>query len=103
MTNQPMNSTKDSAMKTPIDPSRVFLVSGQIAEQKVGRRDGLGPTVHQRVVFADDAVAAYQRLATAEPAFKPIGLATLADYEDSAARLRAVAEGRSQEWALLEA
>lgn len=98
-----MNSTNFSAETTPIDPRRVFLVSGQIAEQKVGRREGVGSTVHQRVVVADDAVAAYQCLALAEPAFKPVGLASLADYEDSAKRLRAVAEGRSEEWTVLGA
>lgn len=98
-----MNITKSSAMQTPIDPTRVFLISGQIAEQKVGRREGVGSTVVQRVVVADDAVGAYQCLASTEPAFKPIGLASLADYEDSARRLRAVAEGRSEEWVLLGA
>jgi len=86
-----------------INPRRVFLVSGQLIEQKVGGREGISPTVTQRVVIAEDPVEALQRLAEAEPAFRPLGHASLADYEDAAVRLRAVAEGRSSEWSVLVA
>lgn len=86
-----------------IDPRKVFLVSGQIQEQKVGGREGISPVVTQRVVVAEDAAQAMQRLAEAEPMFKPLGQASLSDYEDAARRLRAVAEGRSKEWSILAA
>lgn len=86
-----------------IDPRKVFLVSGQMLEQKVGGREGISPVVTQRVVVAEDAAQAMQRLAEAEPMFKPLGQASLSDYEDAARRLRAVAEGRSKDWSILAA
>ncbi len=93
----------NEATLSEIDPRKVFLVSGQLLEQKVGGREGISPTVTQRVVVADDAVEAVRRLAEAEPMFRPVGHASLADYEDAARRLRAVAEGRSSEWSILTA
>lgn len=86
-----------------IDTGKVFLVSGQMVEQKVGGREGISPVVTQRVVVAEDAAAAVRRLAEAEPTFKPLGQVSLAEYEDAARRLRAVAEGRSSEWSILTA
>lgn len=86
-----------------IDTRKVFLVSGQRVEQKVGGREGISPKVTQRVVIAEDDLEAIQHLAKIEPQFRPVGHATLADYEDTARRLRAVAEGRSSEWSLLVA
>lgn len=91
------------ATMSEIDAGKVFLVSGQMLEQKVGGREGISPMVTQRVVVAEDAAAAVRRLAEAEPAFKPLGHASLADYEVAARRLRAVAEGRSSEWSILTA
>jgi hypothetical protein len=81
-----------------IDPRRVFLVSGQFRQQKVGGRGGVAPDITQRVVFAEDSAEAYRRLADALPSFQPVGLASLFDYEDAARRLRAVVAGQSQEW-----
>lgn len=83
---------------TDIDPRRVFLVSGQFRQQKVGGRGGVSADITQRVVFADDSAEAYKRLAEALPSFQPVGLASLFDYEDAARRLRAVVAGQSQEW-----
>ncbi|RWA53158.1 hypothetical protein AU476_15190 [Cupriavidus sp. UYMSc13B] len=94
-------ASKEEAGKSDINPRRVFLVSGQLVEQKVGGREGISPTVTQRVVIAEDPSKALQRLAEAEPSFRPLGHASLADYEDAAARLRAVTEGRSTEWSVL--
>lgn len=91
------------AMTSDIDPRRVFLISGQLLEQKVGGREGISPTVTQRVVIAGDPVEALRRLAEAEPMFKPLGHASLAEYEDAAARLRAVVEGSNSEWSVLVA
>ncbi len=91
------------AMTSDINPRRVFLVQGQLVELKVGGREGISPSVTQRVVIADDPVEALKRLAEAEPMFRPLGSTSLADYEDAASRLRAVAEGRSTEWSILVA
>lgn len=87
----------DSAM----NPRTVFLFSGQTVEQKVGGREGTSPEVLQRVVVAEDIVSAAQLLAQKEPAFRTLGVASLADYEDTARRLRDVAEGTSNEWSIL--
>lgn len=83
-----------------IDPKRTFLVSGQVIAEKVGGRHGLSPVVGQRVVVAQDELAAYALLATAEPGFRPVGHASLHDYEVAAAKLRAVATRQSTEWVL---
>lgn len=95
-----MHSLKGVATSfdSALDPRTVYLVSGRVVERKVGGRVGLSSSLSQRVVFAQDVLAARALLAELEPAFQPIGLATLFDYEDAARRLRAVAEGRSDEW-----
>ena len=84
-----------------IDPGTVFLFSGQAVVQKVGDREGARPEVTQRVVVAEDAVVAAQRLAKHDPSFRILGYATLADYEETARRLRAVVEGNSTDWTIL--
>lgn len=89
------------AAESAMDPRTVFLFSGQTVEQKVGGREGISPVVAQRVVVAQDAVEAAKRLAQEEPAFRTLGFASLADYEDIARRLRDVAEGRSSEWSIV--
>ncbi|WP_157896885.1 hypothetical protein [Acidovorax carolinensis] len=86
-----------------VNPEKVFLVSGQMQEQKAGGRQGLSPQVIQRVVVAQDPVEALRMLGEAEPLFRPLGHASLADYEDTAKRLRAAAEGHSSEWSILTA
>lgn len=91
------------AMPIEIDPRKVFLVAGQEAEQKVGGREGISPVVTQHVVIAEDPLTALQALAESVPTFNPLGHVSLADYEAAAARLRAVAEGRSSEWPILVA
>lgn len=85
------------------DPNRVFLVSGQLAERKVGGRDGRAPEVLQRVVVADDADGAYKALAAQEPGFVPLGLASLANYDEAAANLRAALAGEKTDWPLYHA
>lgn len=91
------------ATVSPIDPRTVFLFSGQTVEQKVGGREGISPEVLKRVVVAEDIVSAAQLLVQQEPAFRTLGVASLADYEDTARRLRDVAEGSSNEWSILTA
>lgn len=83
------------------NPEHVFLVSGQVPEQKIGGQQGLSPVIVQRVVLAPDPAEAIRILATAEPSFRPLGHASLAHYEDTAQRLRAVANGQSSEWSVV--
>lgn len=83
-----------------VDANKVFLVSGQMHQAKVGGRQGLGPGVEQRVVVANDQTAAYRLLATQEPGFKPVGHASLNDYVTTVHKLRAVLDGSSTEWKL---
>lgn len=90
------------AMKaTMIDPQKVFLLSGQMIDQKVGGRAGVSPVVQAHVVVADDLALAIQSLSETEPRFQVLGGASLYDYEESARRLRDVVEGRSTEWPVL--
>lgn len=91
------------ATVSEINPQKVFLVSGQMLEPKVGGQQGSNPSVVQRIVMAEDAAEALRTLGEAEPLFRPLGHASLAEYEDAAFRLRAVAEGRSNEWSILVA
>jgi len=89
---------RESVSELKFDPRRVFLVSGQVLEKKVGGRERVSAAVTQRVVHADDGLEAYRRLAEAEPAFQPLGFGSLFDYEDAVRRVREAVEGRSDEW-----
>lgn len=72
--------------------SEVFLVSGQILRRVDGVRQ-LAPDIEQCVVVARNRDAAYGTLAVSEPAFRPLGHATLKDYELAARRIVAAVEG----------
>jgi hypothetical protein len=64
----------------------VYLVQGQRA---AGKDRPAGAVIEQRVVVAASSEAMMAALAKAEPGFRPVGWATLADYERTARRLRA--------------
>ena len=83
-----------------VDPTTVFLISGQELEDKVGGRRGPSSTTTQRVVIAPDASEAMRKLAELEPDFKRLGIASLSDYEAAVKSLRAVVRGTSTEWVL---
>lgn len=82
-----------------IRKDQVFLIQGQVLYGD----DGLQPSpeIGQRVVVATNERMAYGLLAEKEPAFRPIGHATLQDYEATAAKLRAVLKGEDLSWDLL--
>lgn len=72
--------------------SEVFLISGQILRNVDGVRK-LAPEIEQCVVVARSRDAAYGTLAAFEPAFRPIGHATLQDYELAARKMVAAVAG----------
>lgn len=80
----------------------VYLVSGQMAVTVSGGEEVL-PQVEQRVVVAEDARLAYECLATNEARFRPLGHATLHDYEDAAKKIRAALKGELNDWRLFVA
>ena len=83
-------------------PSEIFLISGQ----RLSRNDGspqLNDAVEQRVVVAPNDRIAYDVLSGIDPQFRPLGHATLAQYEEAAAQLRAVVRGESTAWPLIVA
>lgn len=85
-----------------VKKDQVLLVSGQL--RLTGNESGhLAAEVIQRVVIAEDDKAAYQMLAVTEPQFFPIGHATLQQYEDVAAKLRATLKGDQTGWTILVA
>lgn len=80
-----------------VQKNQVFLVQGQM-ERLVDGVAQRGPEIEQRVVVAQDARVAYEVLAANEPGFKPIGRATLQDYENAATKLRAAIKGDNVGW-----
>lgn len=81
----------------------VYLVSGQMTVTISGGREEVLPHVEQRVVVAEDARLAYECLATNEARFRPLGHATLHDYEDAAKKIRATLKGELSDWRLFVA
>lgn len=80
--------------------SEVFLVSGQLLRRVDGELV-LAPEVEQCVVVARDIDHAYSAIAISEPAFRPMGHATLQDYENSATKVRAALGGDDVGWSVL--
>lgn len=72
--------------------SQVFLVQGQMV-MKVNGVDKYSPVIESCVVVAQDHVAAYSHLETVMPTFKPVGHASLQEYEDAASKLRSALKG----------
>lgn len=85
-----------------VKKNQVFLVSGQLKEEDAGGAR-LAPEITQRVVVAEDAQAAHGLLASTEPAFRPVGHASLQDYEDAVTKLRATLKGDATGWTVLVA
>lgn len=86
----------------PVNANHVFLVSGQRLTDVAGENATLSPEIMQCVVVANDATAAYKILESMESDFRPLGLATLADYESTASTLRAVLSGEAKSgWKLI--
>jgi len=74
--------------------SEVFLVSGQFLRSVDGVKQ-LAPEIEQCVVVAHNRDSAYGTLAVSEPAFRPLGHATLQDYELAARKIVAAVGGAS--------
>lgn len=86
-----------------VKPENVYLISGRVSVPPNVERRANEPVVTQRVVVAKDEISAYSWLAKKEPSFRPIGAASLRDYENAIANLRAVLNGTKTDWPLLVA
>ena len=74
--------------------NEVFLVSGQqFRDVADGGGRKLSTDIEQRVVVAQNGVDAYKQIAIAEPGFRPLGLASLHEYEEAVRKLRATLNG----------
>ena len=76
-----------------INAKHVFLVSGQRLVTGEDGGEKLSPDVEQCVVVANDGHEAYKTLESVESKFRPLGFATLDDYESTATKLRAALKG----------
>ncbi len=81
-------------------PTKVFLVSGHVAPAPAGALPEPSAGVVQRVVTADDEVAAFQVLREMEPHFQPIGIASLADYQAAVQGVLNTLAGKERAWPL---
>ena len=83
-----------------VNSKNIFLVSGQ--RLLAGSSEKLSPIIEQCVVVANDGIEAYQAIESEEPSFRPLGFATLDDYESTATKLRAVLKGEGiKGWKLI--
>lgn len=81
----------------------VFLFSGQFEQTSIGGRTGLNPTIRQCVVIAENQKLAYECLTKHMPQFRPLGHATLEDYETTVMKLKKASEGVGTDWEVLQA
>lgn len=81
-------------------PTKVFLVSGRVTASPAGALPEASGGVVQRVVTADDEVAAFQVLREKEPHFQPIGIASLADYQAAVQGVLNTLAGKERAWPL---
>lgn len=84
-----------------IDPRNLFLFSGQNLTHKVGGKVGSQAAVQQLAVVADDERAAYAKLAELAPHFRPLGCASLAEYQSVVERLLRASRGEESDIRLL--
>jgi PleD family two-component response regulator len=83
-----------------ISNSNVFLFQGQ-RMQLVDGVQQLLPAIEQRVVVAHDAETASTQLNKSAPDFSIVGYATLKQYEETAAQIRATLNGENKEWKVI--
>lgn len=86
---------------TKVLAEQVYLVQGQLVSAASTRGGAPGPTIEQCVVVAVNDQDLYQCLATSKPDFRPLGFATLADYEDTAKKLRACLSREDRSWEIV--
>ena len=83
-------------MNVPKD--KVYLVQGQ---RQIEGAEGLNGSIEQIIVVAQGSDAVSEILADSAPDFRMIGLATLKDYEATAAKIKAALGGKTKEWPVL--
>ena len=79
----------------------VFLVQGQLSKVVDGKTKTM-PGIVQQVVISANAESAMALVKKATPEFQLVGYASLEDYESTASKVRAVADGVSNEFPLLK-
>lgn len=83
-----------------VSKNQVYLMQGQslliVDEIKQAM-----PEIEQRVVVARDVQSAMNLIGNSVPEFRVVGYATLKEYEDTAAKLRATLNGVDTGWILL--
>lgn len=80
---------------------QVYLVQGQYRSAAQEHAPDLNPTIEQCVVLATNDQDLYTCLAVSKPDFRPLGVATLADYENTAKKLRACVNSDDPAWEVI--
>ncbi len=83
-----------------VSKEQVFLVQGQVV-QVVAGVEQVAPEIVQRVVVARNSGAAMSLIQSQSPEFRALGYASLKEYEDTVAKLRATLKGTSTDWPML--
>ena len=81
-----------------VSAEQVYLAQGQLIPGAPIPGAALSPTIEQCVGVAVNDHDLYQCLANTKPGFRPLGFATLADYEDTAKKIRACLKSDSPSW-----
>lgn len=84
-----------------ISEKNVFLVSGRRISLGDDGIEAISSVVEQCVVVAPSELDVYPSLEKSMPNFRPIGFASLSEYEDAAARIRACLRGEEVAWNLV--
>jgi hypothetical protein len=84
----------------PVNPSHVFLVSGQSMQMTATGRNRLSPEINQCVVLAPNEQEAYECLAVKNPGFRPLGFSTLQDHLAAVQKLELALQGTNADLAL---
>lgn len=81
---------------------QVFLVQGQMAQMRDGAKIIL-PEIRQWVIVAPNAEIMTQMVSETLPELGMVGYATLKEYEETAAKLRATLRGVDTGWKMVVA
>ena len=80
-----------------INTNDVFLVAGQMLVSLSGEARTLSPVIEHRVLVAQNERRAFLWLNSMEPAFRPVGSATLSQCEKSITAIRGALSGADNE------
>lgn len=87
--------------KKGVETNQVFLVPGQMEQDKKGGGRELVSEISHFVVVANSSEDALALLELKQPNFKPLGFTALSEFEKAVVKIRSALNGTDTEWPLI--